>query len=131
MTLASVRQVITHVKAISAELSRPSAPKRYQPDQRALNTLVTVLSCSLEATVTARDVTDVTREVEPNPWVGLNPGKGLTDDNLQTSRSQQLEQLVETILQTASDVILVRSPAGTLATPFSFWLSSVLFLLLS
>uniref|UniRef100_A0A3Q2Z1M3 Polycystic kidney disease protein 1-like 1 n=1 Tax=Hippocampus comes TaxID=109280 RepID=A0A3Q2Z1M3_HIPCM len=90
------------------QLSRPSAPKRYQPDQRTLSTLVAVLSCSLEAAVTAHDVTDVTREVEPHPRVGLNPVKGLTDDDLQTSRSQQLEQLVETILQTASDLILVR-----------------------
>ncbi|XP_051910204.1 polycystic kidney disease 1 like 1 [Hippocampus zosterae] len=106
VTLASVRQAVTHVKAISAELSRPGAPKRYRPDRRTLDTLVAVLSRGLEAAIGAHDVADATRRVEPHPPVGFDSGKGLTDDDLQTSPSQRPERLVETILLTASDLIL-------------------------
>ncbi|XP_061523045.1 polycystin-1-like protein 1 [Phycodurus eques] len=114
VTLASVVRVAAHVQAISATLSRPGAPKRYQLDQRTLNTLVTVLSYSLEAAVTARDaaaetsyVADVQRKTAFEPQTGVNPGKGVTDSSSDDLRgTQQLEQLVENILHTASELIL-------------------------
>ncbi|XP_049604558.1 polycystin-1-like protein 1 [Syngnathus scovelli] len=113
VTLASAKQVLAHVKAISGQLSRPSAQKRCQLDQKTLNTLLAVLSYSLEAAVTAYDVTtetstfsNATCKVASDPQDGFNPGKDVGDssgDDLQTSRSRQL---VENILQTASDLML-------------------------
>ncbi|XP_061614846.1 polycystin-1-like protein 1 [Phyllopteryx taeniolatus] len=114
VTLASVVQVAAHVQAISATLSRPSAPKRYRLDRRTLDTLVSVLSYSLEAAVTARDAAAETSYIAESqcetafePQTGVNPGKDVTGAAGGDLRvTQQLEQLVENILHTASELIL-------------------------
>ncbi|XP_077481018.1 polycystin-1-like protein 1 [Stigmatopora argus] len=111
VTLVSVRQVAARVQAIAGQLSRFSNPKLYQLDQRTLKILVTLLSYCLEATVTTHDVTaettdipDVTCKVASDQQDRVNIDS--TCDYRQASRTKQVEQLVENILQTATDLIL-------------------------
>nr|XP_061810187.1 polycystin-1-like protein 1 [Nerophis lumbriciformis] len=95
VTLAGVRQVAAHVKAISEQLPELSAPK--QMDQRTLKMLVTVLSYCLRAAVPAHSVADDTSKVASEQQDGVNPGKDIT------------QLLVENILQTATDLILTHT----------------------
>ncbi|XP_054622356.1 polycystic kidney disease 1 like 1, partial [Dunckerocampus dactyliophorus] len=101
VTLASARRVAAHVRGISGQLSHPSAPIRYRLDERMLHTLVTLLTYSLEAAVTAD--TDVTHELESDHLAIRDSFGG----DVQTrTRTEQVEQIVDNILQTASDLIL-------------------------
>ncbi|XP_061660608.1 polycystin-1-like protein 1 isoform X3 [Syngnathoides biaculeatus] len=114
VTLTSLIQVAAHMEAITADFSRPSALNQYQLDQKMLNALVTVLSYSLEVAVTVRDVRAETSYIADGqckmafePQTGVTPGKNVTDSSSDDLRmTQQLEELVEKILHTASELIL-------------------------
>uniref|UniRef100_UPI0025AE2B8E polycystin-1-like protein 1 n=1 Tax=Doryrhamphus excisus TaxID=161450 RepID=UPI0025AE2B8E len=98
VTLASVRQVAAHVGAIARQLSHPSATIGYRLDEHTLRTLVTLLAYSLEAA----DV-DVTHELESDLEAIRDSFSG---DVQPRTRVEQQEQIVDNILQTASDLIL-------------------------
>ncbi|XP_077365843.1 polycystin-1-like protein 1 [Festucalex cinctus] len=113
VTLASVGQVVAHVKAISGQLSRASVPKRHQLDQTTLNILVAMLSYSLESAATANDVTvestynaDFACKMASVPQDGFHLGNDISDASSVDLQTSRIQQLVENILQTASDLIL-------------------------
>nr|XP_061820614.1 polycystin-1-like protein 1 [Nerophis lumbriciformis] len=95
VTLASVRLVAAHVGVMCKQLSNPDAHKRHPLDARMVDTLVTVLAYSLEAALTS----DVTHKLESDLQADYS-----SDDILTKNRT--VEQLVDNILQTASDLIL-------------------------
>ncbi|XP_061778488.1 polycystin-1-like protein 1 [Nerophis ophidion] len=95
VTLACVRLVAAHVGVVCEQLYNPDAQKRYPLDARMVDTLVTVLAYSLEAAVTS----DVTHKLESDIQADYS-----SDDILTKYRT--VEQLVDNILQTASDLIL-------------------------
>lgn len=112
-----------HVQAISKQLPASRAAVRHHPDQKTLNTLVSLLSYSLQVVVDSRDLTlekpntaDAAQEMESGPPAGERDAKaslyGCTSDSnsvFKTSIStQQVVQLTDDILRTASDLILVR-----------------------
>ncbi|XP_070784659.1 polycystin-1-like protein 1 [Enoplosus armatus] len=108
VTLASARQVTVHVQVISDQLSESSAPVWYYLDQKTLNTLVTLLSYSLQASVTSDDfapeMADIKQESDPhdgnirNVIAASKRGGSIS--------TKQTVQLVADILQTASHLML-------------------------
>ncbi|XP_044196388.1 polycystic kidney disease 1 like 1-like [Thunnus albacares] len=122
VTLASARRVRAHIQAISEQFSESSVPVWYHLDQKTLNSLVTLLSYSLQAAVTGYDFTtnsaDITQEMESDSHTGENIRNAIADPNgcisdsssgvfIKTSIStKQVMRLVDDILQTASDLML-------------------------
>lgn len=123
MTLASARRVAVHVQVISEQFS--SAPVWYS--QKTLNTLVALLSRSLQAALTSNDFTpemstsaDIKQALESDPHDEIqdSPSGIYMDQGLPISTKQAL-QLVADILQTASDLMLVREDKHVLVHNFS------------
>ncbi|XP_044196392.1 polycystic kidney disease 1 like 1-like [Thunnus albacares] len=121
VTLASARRVRAHIQAISEQFSESSVPVWYHLDQKTLNSLVTLLSYSLQAAVTSYNFTtnsaDITQEMESDSFAGENTRNAIADRNgcishsssgvfIKTSIStKQVMRLVDDILQTASDLV--------------------------
>uniref|UniRef100_A0A8C2ZWB2 Polycystic kidney disease 1b n=1 Tax=Cyclopterus lumpus TaxID=8103 RepID=A0A8C2ZWB2_CYCLU len=112
VTLASARRVAVHVQIISELFS--SAPVWYS--QKTLNTLVALLSRSLQAALTSHDFTpemstsgDITQTLESDPHDEIQDSlSGISMDQGLPISTKQALQLVADILQTASDLMLVR-----------------------
>lgn len=120
--------MIVHVQVISEQLSKPSSADWNDLDQETLTTLVTLLSHSLQAAVTNNGFTpemsnsaDITQALGSDSHDGnfrnaIAPSSGCIPDSssgvyIQRGRSistKQTVQLVADILQTASDLMLVR-----------------------
>ncbi|KAM6908104.1 polycystin-1-like protein 1 [Lycodopsis pacificus] len=110
VTLASARRVTVHVRVISGQFS--SAP--VWCSQKTLNTLVALLSHSLQAVLTSNDFTpemstgaDITQALESDPHdeVQDSPSGIYMEQGLLISTKQAL-RLAADILQTASDLML-------------------------
>ncbi|XP_034416623.1 polycystic kidney disease 1 like 1 [Cyclopterus lumpus] len=110
VTLASARRVAVHVQIISELFS--SAPVWYS--QKTLNTLVALLSRSLQAALTSHDFTpemstsgDITQTLESDPHDEIQDSlSGISMDQGLPISTKQALQLVADILQTASDLML-------------------------
>lgn len=112
-----------HIQAFF-RFSESSVPVRYHLDQKTLNSLVTLLSYSLQAAVTSHDFTTnnagIAQELESDSCAGENirNAKAALNGYISDSSSgvftktsistKQAVQLVDDILQTASDLTLVR-----------------------
>lgn len=127
MTLASARRVTVHIRVISERFSESSAPIWYYLDQKTLNTMVALLSYSLQAAVTSTDFTpemsnsaDIKQALkshshDENIRKDMAPSKGCLPDSSSgvyikrggSISTEQAVQLVADILQTASDLMLV------------------------
>lgn len=116
MTFSSARRVTGHVQVISKQLSESSAPGRFYLDQKTLNTLVSLLSYSLQAAVASNDFTpamstsaDITQTLKSDPHDEIqdSPSSVYIKRDGSISTKQAL-QLIADILQTASDLMLVR-----------------------
>ena len=110
-----------HIQAISEQFSESSVPVWYHLDQKTLNSLVTLLSYSLQAAVTGYDFTtnsaDITQEMESDSLTGENIRNAIADPNgcisdsssgvfIKTSISTKpAMRLVDDILQTVSDLV--------------------------
>lgn len=113
-----------HIHAMLEHFSGSSVPVQYHLDQKTLNTLVTLLSYSLQAAVSGHNFTtnstDVAQELESNSLTGENIRNAVAALNgcisdssssvfIKTSIStKQVVQLVNNVLQTSSDLMLVR-----------------------
>lgn len=117
-----------HVQAISERFSKSSALAWYYLDQKTLNTLVALLSHSLQTLVTDNDFTpkifnsdDTERASESNtheenirdvhvPSHGCKPKtcRGVCIKGQKSISARQAVQLVADILETASHLMLVR-----------------------
>lgn len=123
-----MRRVTRHVQAISKEISEISPPARYSLDQETFYTLVTLLSYSLRAAIPINDSATQTfncNVAEPALESGLqkeniknasfpsNCHKQETSSGVNVKRRsispRQAVQLVSDILETASDLMLVRN----------------------
>lgn len=123
-----MRRVTRHVQAISKEISEISSPARYSLDQETIYTLVTLLSYSLRAAIPNNDsATEMFNcdVAEPALESGLhkeniknaafpsNCRKPETSSGVKLKRRsispRQAVQLVSDILETASDLMLVRN----------------------
>ncbi|XP_073344382.1 polycystin-1-like protein 1 [Pagrus major] len=109
VTFASARQVTLHVQAISEQISESDAPVWYYLDEKTLNTLITLLSYSLQAAVRNKDFTP---EMSNSADVKLPLESDSSEENSGVyirkggSISKQVVQLVADTLQTASDMML-------------------------
>nr|XP_046228097.1 polycystic kidney disease 1 like 1 [Scatophagus argus] len=128
VTLASARRVTLHVQVISEQFSESRAPVYgYYLDQETLDTLIDLLSYSLQAAVACNDFTpetpnsaDSKQALESDshkknirnatgPSNGCVPESSSVYIQRQGSLSaKQAVQLVADILQTAADLMLVR-----------------------
>ncbi|KAM7390602.1 hypothetical protein PAMA_008670 [Pampus argenteus] len=116
VTLASARRVTAHIRAISEQFSVFNVLVRYHLDQKTLNSLVTLLSYSLQAAVTGHD--SITQELDSDSLAGENirnakaaPNGYISDSSsgvfIKTSIStKQAMRLADDILQTASELML-------------------------
>ncbi|CAJ1082323.1 polycystic kidney disease 1 like 1 [Xyrichtys novacula] len=110
VTLASAKRVMFHVKAISKRLSQSRAPGWYHLDQKTLNTLVALLSYSLQAAVN-RDDSSLAKSVSGDTkWTSESASHGYDRKNDSSSgeklSTKQVLQLKADILQTATDLML-------------------------
>lgn len=116
-----------HVQVISEHFSESSAPVLYNLDQKTLNTLVALLSYSLQAAVTGNNLAlEMSNSVEikqalesgsheENIRNAIAPSNGSIPDSSSgvyikrrgSISTKQAVQLVADILQTASDLMLV------------------------
>ncbi|KAG8009401.1 Polycystic kidney disease 1 like 1 [Nibea albiflora] len=126
VSLASARRVTLHVQIISEHFSESSARVRYYMDQKTLNTLVALLSYSLQAAVTGNNLApemsnsvDIKQALESgsheeNIRNAIAPSNGSIPDSSSgvyikrrgSISTKQAVQLVADILQTASDLML-------------------------
>uniref|UniRef100_A0A3Q3VWE9 Polycystic kidney disease protein 1-like 1 n=1 Tax=Mola mola TaxID=94237 RepID=A0A3Q3VWE9_MOLML len=139
VTVASVRRVTRHVQAISKEISEISSPARYSLDQETIYTLVTLLSYSLRAAIPNNDsATEMFNcdVAEPALESGLhkeniknaafpsNCRKPETSSGVKLKRRsispRQAVQLVSDILETASDLMLVRNNMSSSTNELKF-----------
>lgn len=97
VTLASARKVTLHVQSVSEKLWKPGAPTWSSLDENTLDTLVDLLSRSLQAIVGCDDFTEDSPPPDGRPTSG-----GRRPD----SRRRET-QLVAHTVETASDLILV------------------------
>ncbi|KAA8580858.1 hypothetical protein FQN60_013816 [Etheostoma spectabile] len=114
VTLASARRVTVHVQVISEQFSDSSTPVRYYLEQKTLNTLLALLSYSLQAAVTRNDVTaemstsadtTLTLESDLHDEIQDSP-RGVYMKRRESISTKHAVQLVAEILQTASDLML-------------------------
>ncbi|XP_028425777.1 polycystic kidney disease 1 like 1 [Perca flavescens] len=114
VTLASARRVTVHVQVISEQFSESSALVRYYLEQKTLNTLLALLSYSLQAAVTSNDVTaemstsaDITLTLESDSHDEIqDSSSGVYMKQGESISTKHALQLVAEILQTASDLML-------------------------
>ncbi|XP_065805230.1 polycystin-1-like protein 1 [Labrus bergylta] len=124
VSLASARRVTAHVQDISERLSQARAPGGYHLNQETLNTLVTLLSYSLQAAVNSNDLSsekfnsgDTKQALGPdsrNEYIrnglsgGCIPGSspGVYIETLGSISTKQMMQVVDEILHTATDLVL-------------------------
>lgn len=112
MTFASARQIAAHVLAVSEQFSESGAADWNQAEQRMLNMLVSLLSHTLQVvtsydytleTPRSADLKHAPKDCLPDPD---SIGPHITQEESITTK--QVGHLVEDILQTASNLILVR-----------------------
>ncbi|XP_034562845.1 polycystic kidney disease 1 like 1 [Notolabrus celidotus] len=121
VTLAGARRVTSHVQVISTRLLQSRAPGWYHLDQKTLDTLVALLSHSLQAAAQSEDFTseksnsgDIKLPLEsdtrhhdvknpPSNRCMQDSSRGVHRDN---PGSTSVKQLVAHILQTAADLML-------------------------
>ncbi|XP_054479391.1 polycystic kidney disease 1 like 1 [Anoplopoma fimbria] len=112
VTLVSARRVTVHVQLISEQFLDSSASVWHS--QKTLNTLVALLSYSLQAALTSNDFTsemstsdDIIQSLESDPHDEIQDSTSgiYMEQGLSVSTKQAL-QLVADILQTASDLML-------------------------
>ncbi|KAE8279963.1 Polycystic kidney disease 1 like 1 Protein abecobe [Larimichthys crocea] len=126
VSLASARRVTIHVQVISEHFPESSAPVLYNLDQKTLNTLVALLSYSLQTAVTGNNLAlEMSNSVEikqalesgsheENIRNVIAPSNGSIPDSSSgvyikrrgSISTKQAVQLVADILQTASDLML-------------------------
>ncbi|XP_059183422.1 polycystin-1-like protein 1 [Centropristis striata] len=113
VSLVSARQVTVHVQVISEQFSESSGPVRFYLDQKTLNTLVAVLSYSLQAAVTQHHFTpemstnaDITQAVESDLHDEIQDSSRGVNVKRRLISTKQEVQLVADILQTASHLML-------------------------
>ncbi|XP_037613525.1 polycystic kidney disease 1 like 1 [Sebastes umbrosus] len=114
VTLASARRVTVHVKVISEQFLESSAPVWYFLEQKTLNTLVALLSYSLQAAVTSNNFTaetstsaDITQALESDPHDGIqDSSSGVYIRRVGSISTKQAVRLVADILQTATRLML-------------------------
>ncbi|XP_035510575.1 polycystic kidney disease 1 like 1 [Morone saxatilis] len=124
VTLASARRVALHVQAISKQFFASSAPLWHHLDQETLNTLVSLLSYSLQASLTSddfapemsynADIKEAFNSDSHKENIRNAPSNGCIPDSssgvhIQRGRlilTKQAVQLVADILQAASDLML-------------------------
>lgn len=125
------RRVIVHIQAISDQFLESSSPVQYSLDSKTLNTLITVLSHTLQAAAFSPESSLITQALESDSPNGENITSTVAAPRGCTSESQtgvhigrggltsakQLAQLIADVHQTASDLMLVRDnrPALVLA----------------
>ncbi len=117
-----------HIQFISKQFSESAAPVGYNLDQKTLNTLVALLSYSLQVAITNNDLTpemsnsaDIKRplqsdSLERNIKHAVNHFNGCIPESSNgvfirgggSVSAQQMVQLVADILQTVLDLMLVR-----------------------
>ncbi|XP_069561677.1 polycystin-1-like protein 1 [Brachyistius frenatus] len=109
VTLVSARQVTAHVQVVSELFSKSSAPDQYHGNQKTLNSLVSLLSYSLQAvtsyenTPRTHNSADITKAQESDSLTGENTRD--VEDAPGGCLPEQLVPLVADILQTASDLM--------------------------
>ncbi len=115
MTLASARRATAHVQVISQRFSESSDPVWYYLDQETLNTLISLLSYSLQAAISNSADTEQTSDPHDedirNNIASPKSCKLDSSSGVYMKRSisaKRAVQLVVDILQTASDLMLVR-----------------------
>lgn len=127
-----------HVQAISEKFSESSAPVWYYLDQKTLNTLVALLSHSLQAAVARDDFdsddtegaleSDSREEHIKNATASSDGCSPETSSGVYVKRgrsisARQAVQLVADILEAASDLMLVRENKHGLMQIYSAYMS--------
>lgn len=111
-----------HIQVILERFSQSGTPGWYYLDQKTLDTLVALLSYSLQTAVTGHDLTPETSNSADTKWAlesdsheennrnAAAPSNGRIPESSSggSISTQQTVQLVADILQTASDLMLVR-----------------------
>lgn len=128
----SARRVIVHIQAISDQFLQSSTPVLYSLDNKTLNTLITVLSYTLQAVVNSHDsILETPKSVFINQALESDSPNGenigtiiaaphgcIPDSHTRKGgliSKKQVAQLVADIHQTASDLMLVRKNRRVLA----------------
>ncbi|TWW71107.1 Polycystic kidney disease 1 like 1 [Takifugu flavidus] len=114
VTLVSARRVTGHIQAISRRFSKFGTSVQFSLDQQTLNTLVALLSHSLQATVRGNR-TRISRRVDANGELEAD----LQEENIRKGRSiinsceleeplsaQHVVQLVTDVLEVTADLML-------------------------
>lgn len=112
MTLASARRVTSHIQAISHQFSKFGPSVRLSLDQQTLNTLVVLLSHSLQATGHRPGTfsrVDGGAEPDSHEENIRNASSVITSCLIEEPLSaQQVVQLVTDVLEATADLMLVR-----------------------
>uniref|UniRef100_A0A3Q3J1C2 Polycystic kidney disease protein 1-like 1 n=1 Tax=Monopterus albus TaxID=43700 RepID=A0A3Q3J1C2_MONAL len=135
VSLESARRVTAHVQAISDQFLESSTPVQYHLDHETLDTLITLLSYILQATATSHDFTletphsvSIIQALDSPTGQNLRNTTAAPDAYVPDSSSgahikqgglsseKQVVQLVADLLQTASDLMLVRPNSGLFFT---------------
>uniref|UniRef100_A0AAQ6IQD0 Polycystic kidney disease 1b n=2 Tax=Anabas testudineus TaxID=64144 RepID=A0AAQ6IQD0_ANATE len=120
VSLVGARRVIVHIQAISDQFLESSSPVQYSLDSKTLNTLITVLSHTLQAAAFSPESSLITQALESDSPNGENMTTTVAAPRGCTSESQtgvhigrggltsakQLAQLIADVHQTASDLML-------------------------
>ncbi|XP_029978904.1 polycystic kidney disease 1 like 1 [Sphaeramia orbicularis] len=107
VTLASARCVILYIQSMSEQFADSSAPVRFHLDQKTLNTLVDLLSYSLQTFTSVQicNNTDIKEALEIDGCLAdVSRGSHIKQGGFISSK--QLVQLVADILHTASNLML-------------------------
>lgn len=138
VTFANVRRVTVHVRVISEKLSHSRAPGRYHLNQKTLNALIAVLSRSLQAAGNSDNSGETEHVLESHSQnddiknslfnsCTQHSYSGVYKDKLEPTSAKQRMQLVSEILQTTTDLILVRKQThAVIFLPFSISPSLIL-----
>lgn len=98
-----------HVQAISKKFSESSDLVWYDLDQKTLDTLVSLLSQTLEISMTSNDSTPKMFSSDGTEWASEpDSHKEHIRNNVRSISTRQAAQLVADTLETASDLLLVR-----------------------
>lgn len=105
VTIVSARRVTRHVQVISGEFSKPGAAVWLHLDQRTLSGLVALLSHSLNALATK---SEFPADAPDSADIHQAGGARSHGESIRNTKTRQTARLVDDVLQTASDLMLVR-----------------------
>lgn len=115
MTLVSARRVTGHIQAISQRFSKFSTSVQFSLDQQTLNTLVALLSHSLQATVRGNRTriskrVDANGELEADLHEEIRKGRSIINscELEEPVSAQHVVQIVTDVLEVTADLMLVR-----------------------